>query len=317
MRILITGGVTGYIGSCLGEFLTNSGHSVVLASRKNISPVSFSGRDVVQIFWDEQHSLDTACLEVDIVIHAAGMNKQDCTEKPYEAVMFNGIGTANLLKAAISNGVPQFIYLSSYHVYSNPLKGEISELNCLCNTHPYAISHRVGEDTVRAANQQGLINAMVIRMSNGYGRPPMPDVDCWDLFVNDLCRQAVQKKQLSIRTNGDEQRNFISVKEICSIVNFLIKNPGQTDGKFQDLINIGSDSNTSLFEMAKIIRDRCSKTLGMNVEIINNSHNVASSKADFLFDLDRLHSLGYKSTFSAETEIDDLLIFCNQNFMRS
>ncbi len=319
MKILITGG-SGYIGGCLGEYLRKKGHNILLASRdisNNGSHIS-SGVDFVQVFWNDQNSLNKVCSDVDVVIHTAGMNKKDCSENPFDALMFNGVATANLVRAAVDNSVPKFIYLSSYHVYSNPLQGEIQESNCLCNYHPYAISHRVGEDAVLAASEQGLIDSIVLRMSNGFGTPFRPEVDCWTLFVNDICRQAVETNELLIRSNGQELRNFIPVKEICNIIDFLIKNQAKENSAIrQNLINIGSDSNMSLLEMAKTIQYRCFKVLGLETEIINDQTKLIKPIPEFSFNLNRLYNLGYKTKFDTESEIDNLLIFCLKNFSRN
>lgn len=317
MRILITGGINGYIGSSLDLYFQKEGFNILLASRNisNNHKSRTSTSDLVQVLWDDQDSLNKACSGVDVVIHAAGMNKHDCYNNPFDAVMFNGIGTANLVNAAASNGVRQFIYLSSYHVYSNLLRGEMKESDCPCNTHSYAVSHRIGEDAVIAAGQQGLLKTTVLRMSNGFGTPSRPEIDCWSLFVNDLCRQAVETNKLLIKSNNSELRNFIAVREICNILDFLIKKTVEENlVPGPNLINIGGSSNTSLLEMAKIIQYRCSKVLGREIEIITHHSQPIKPADGFFFNLNKLYDLGYTVKFDIESEIDNLLGYCQVNF---
>lgn len=316
MKILITGG-RGYISSCLGEFLLKAGYDILLASRDMSNDYSHTppGAAMTQIVWGDEDSLNKICTGIDVVIHAAGMNKKDSSDSPFDAFMFNGVATANLIKAAVAKGVRQFIYLSTYDIYSNPLIGEIVESSCPCNPHPYATSHRAGEDVVIAAGQQRLLESVVLRISNGFGTPTRKEVDCWSLFVNDLCRQAVQTKKLSIRSNAGQLRNFIPVNEICGIIGGLITKPiNKTLSGGQNLINIGSDLNMSLLEMAEIIQYRCLKVLGLHTEIIYDQEKLIRPITQFSFNLSRLHNLGYKTQFDMHSEIDDLLVFCQKNF---
>lgn len=315
MKILITGG-RGYVGSSLGSYLLNKGNDIILASRGEDNTIADTlGLHSVQVSWDDLGSLDKICSGIDVIIHAAGMNKQDCADTPFAALMFNGVVTANLVNAAVKNGVSKFIYLSSYHLYSRLLQGEIKESDCPCNPHPYAVSHRVGEDAVLAAAQQDLINGVVLRMSNGFGAPVRPEVDCWHLFVNELCRKAVETQKLLIRSNGREQRNFIPVNEICSIISFLLSR-SENLPTGHNLLNVGTAKNMSLSEMAYLIRDRCIQVLGYEPAIINDKVNSGSSLTDFSFQLDRLFDLGYTTKFTISNEVDALLSYCQKNFAR-
>jgi len=68
--------------------------------------------------------------------------------------------------------------------------------------HPYAITHHAAEDFVLAAHDEKRLMGYVIRLSNGFGAPAHAGVDRWTLLVNDLCRQAVQTRQLILRSAG-------------------------------------------------------------------------------------------------------------------
>jgi UDP-glucose 4-epimerase len=147
-RVLITGGF-GFVGGRLATYLAQKGHHVILGSRiTSISPAWLPHAEVIQIDWDDEVALEHICSQVDVVIHAAGMNTQDSTADPIAALAFNGLATARLVTAACWKGVQQFIYLSTAHVYANPLVGVITEESCPRNLHPYATSHLAGEQEV-------------------------------------------------------------------------------------------------------------------------------------------------------------------------
>ena len=79
MRILITGG-SGYLGSRLAVYLTNLGHHIILATRKiKSNPQWLPSAEVINIDWNDREALYNICKGVDQVIHAAGINSQDCS----------------------------------------------------------------------------------------------------------------------------------------------------------------------------------------------------------------------------------------------
>ena len=90
MRVLVTGGF-GYLGGRIAQSLSAEGHKIVLGSRvKQQSPGWLPDADVVQIEWINSESLLAICSEIDVIVHAAGMNAQDCLLDPEGAIEFNG-----------------------------------------------------------------------------------------------------------------------------------------------------------------------------------------------------------------------------------
>ena len=137
MRILVTGGF-GYLGAKLSEYLSQEGHHVVLGSQRKLkAPNWLPQAEVVRTLWTDEIALRKMCQGVDVIVHAAGMNAQDCSNDPVSALEFNGLSTVRLLQSAIHAHTRRFIYLSTAHVYRNPLEGIIDENTPPQNTHPY------------------------------------------------------------------------------------------------------------------------------------------------------------------------------------
>lgn len=315
MKILITGGL-GFIGGRLGIHLSKNGHEIVLGTRRNLSsPVWLPNVKMAVIDWESDESLIKACLGADLVIHAAGMNAKDCELDPEGALNFNARATAKLLAAAISSDVKTFFYLSSAHVYSNPLQGVINENTLPSNSHPYATSHLKGESYTQKTKEKGLINSTVLRLSNAYGTPASPEVNCWMLLVNDLCMQAVTSKQLRLTTSGIAQRNFITLSDVCTVISELIhKSESQT---LPLMLNIGNAYSSTVYEMAVLIQERCMEVLGFSPEIILDSGD--SDQVNESLDFKSLYSYLYKNSIinNRHAEIDELLNFCNKSFVNN
>lgn len=312
MKILITGGL-GSIGGRLGVHLSENGHEIVLGTRKNSKPPGWlPTAKMVMMDWESDESLNQACLDIDLVIHAAGMNADDCELDPLAALNFNGDATSKILTAAVKNGVKTFFYLSSVHVYASPLQGVIDEKSFPSNPHPYATSHLEGEKHAREAKNNGLINSTILRLSNAYGAPTNPDANCWKLLVNDLCMQATLSKQLKLSTSGKAQRNFITLSDVCSVIKELIY---KSESQILPLtLNVGNAYSSTVYEMAVLVQDRCEVVLGFRPDILVNSDNLSQEKTSF--DLRSLYSNLFHNEIknNRNSEIDELINFCKKYF---
>ncbi len=65
-----------------------------------------------------------------------------------------------MVEAAVAKIVKRLIYLSTIHVYKNPMEGKIDETTPTTNLHPYAISKLAGEKVVQYASKKGEINSL-------------------------------------------------------------------------------------------------------------------------------------------------------------
>jgi len=313
MRILITGGF-GFLGGRLADYLAKTGNKIILGTRhSNSAPDWLPQADIVKIVWDDEFKLEEICNNVDLVIHAAGMNSQDCANNPEKAFAFNGMATERLVFAASRAGVNKFIYISTAHVYANPLIGNISEDTLAQNPHPYASSHLSGEYAVTNKSHLDHIQGIVLRLSNVFGFPMDKNVNCWMLLINDLCRQAVQTRKLTLLTDGLQQRNFICLTDVCKIIERVVIN----DVEFTqaNIFNIGGALSQSVLQIAQLIQQRCNQILGFQPEIYAGSSKEYKKGLELIYRSNYLSSPDIKlQNKNNKSEIDKLLKFCKSNF---
>lgn len=320
MRILITG-ATGFLSGRMAQFLSAAGHEVVLGSRSlTHAPNWLAQAKVVKTRWDSPEHLNEICKSMDVVIHSAGMNAQDCTDDPAAALLANGVATAYLLQASARAQVKQFIYFSTAHVYKSNLQGVITEDTPTQNLHPYATSHLAGEACVRYATQQGHIKGTVIRLSNAFGYPLDATTKCWGLLVNDLCKQVVQTGAITLRTTGLQQRDFIAITDVCNIIYGIIGSlPGQhPDFVAPEVLNVGSGQSMTVLDCAQLIAKRAEMILGKTIEIKRPTVQTSlknESSEDLFYSIARLKQLGIQPGDSSIKEIDDLLLYCKREFI--
>ncbi|MBE0613503.1 MAG: SDR family oxidoreductase [Burkholderiales bacterium] len=313
MRILITGGFA-FIGGRVARHLQHAGHQIILGSRKAVvSPPDWLPQaQVVRIDWNDVHALEKICTGIDVVIQAAGMNAQDSAADPVAALEANGLGTARLVSAASRVRVKRFIYLSTAHVYASPLVGIVTEDTCARNLHPYATSHFAGENAVLGASQCLQIEGIVLRLSNAFGVPAHKDVNCWLLLVNDLCRQAVQTRELVLRSNGLQRRDFVAMPEVCCAIDDLCSFNFGSD--VPGIFNVGSGMSQTVLEMAHLIQQRCKLALGYEPALRRCEANGDQKHEMLVYRSDKLARMGVRIGVDKSGEIDRLLTFCQDTY---
>lgn len=302
------------MGGRVAKHLHRAGYSIVLGTRQAYSsPEWLPQAEVVQLHWHDAAALERGCRGVDVVIHAAGMNAQDCAADPVSALEFNGLATARLLAAAIRTGVQRFIYLSTAHVYASSLVGTITENTCPRNLHPYATSHLAGEYAVLAAGQRGQIQGIVLRLSNAFGAPVSKEANCWMLLVNDLCRQAAETGELKLHTAGTQLRDFITLEDVArAVLHVLQVEPTRLgDGLF----NLGGDAVESVFSMTEAVAARWNALTGKDLPIIRPDPSGPLPEP-LNYSSKKLQSSGFSLTSRAHQEIDATLSFCMGAFGR-
>lgn len=315
MKILVTGGF-GYLGGRLVRHLTADCTHEIFVGTRGQEQLS-SNTKIVRTIWNSSIELRKICSDLDTVIHVAGMNAHDCAQDSALALEINGLNTARLLQAAVLEKVKRFIYISTAHVYANPLIGKMTEETCAKNLHPYASSHRAGEDVVRAAHHRGDIEGIVIRLANTYGAPSHYQVNCWTLLVNDICRQAVMNQKIKLNSSGSQQINLISMADACRAIAYMLELPSNhlRDGLF----NIGGARSWTVIEMATFVSERAERILGKKVEIFAPIYAKNENSEELNYDVSKFLKTGFEPSkeIAAETEVNNLIQFCLEHFNRS
>ena len=309
--VLITGGF-GYLGGRIAVELSRDPKIPVTVGSRNAQskPDWLPQAETVATDVLEPKTLSKAVEGVQVVVHLAAMNASECADDPGKAVLVNTLGTLNVLRTSIDAGVERFIYFSTAHVYGVPLVGHITEATLPRPIHPYAITHCAAESFVLAAHNQKKITGIVLRLSNGFGAPTHPDVDCWTLLVNDLCRQAVLTRKMVLRSSGLQERDFIPLMDIGRAVRHLIALP--RDDCADGLFNLGSNSSLSVWEMAQRVAQRCQVKLGFLPDITRPEPLVNQHLETFHYDCEKLLKTGYHLECAIEDAIDETLLFCSK-----
>jgi len=312
--ILITGGF-GYLGGRIAEYLWKSGFKVRIGtSRSKIDTAeSHLQYDIVKFNLLDSISLEEACKDVSIIIHLAALNAKLCEQNPSKASQINTDGTCNLINAAIKEKVDQFIYFSTAHIYGSPLVGSITEETRPSPQHPYALTHFEAEKYVLNASKKQLINSVVLRLSNAVGSPIHKNVNCWMLVSNDLCKQVITKKAMTIQSNSLIERDFISISEVCMIIEKIINYSNLKNG----IYNLSSGVSLNLLDLANLIKKRAAKIINYTPAIeLASKHSIPlAGSMSLAISNNKLKKHGVDINHDIKNEIDQLLANCKNWFL--
>ena len=303
--VLLVGGF-GNLGGRIAAHLGSLGnHHIVLASRrKQNAPDWAKSAQTIQLDLTDPSTFLNIPKSVNCIIQLAGTNDVGSAQNPELAQRVTVAGTSALLSNAVGKGIERFIYFSTAHVYGAPLTGHFTEETPTKAAHPYATTHLEAESAVGTAHDRGEILGIRVRLSNGFGRSMAYETADWRTLTSDLCRQAVLEKRMEMRTDGLQERNFITKADIARAVHHLIALP-KTDVS-NGLFNLGGSRSQTLLAMANVIQERAQKKFGVEIPLLRPEPTTTQTQ-HLNFDIHKLLKTGFSLTENAFGEIDEFL----------
>ncbi len=261
MKVLVTGG-GGFIGSHLVDKLMAEGTDVVVldnlfrGKKANLSD-HFSSERFTFIQGDirDFHTCKDAVKGCDYVYHlAAQSNVMGAVKDLDYSFNTNVVGTYNVLKAAKDANIRRFIFSSSRESYGEALKMPVREDHPLNAKNSYGASKVAGEKYCQVfASMYGMETA-IFRFANVYGPRD------FDRVIPIFIQSARSGEDINI-FGGEQLIDFISIEVIVSALLDARANTGILNGP----VNVGSGKGTSLFELAREIKQLASTECQVNI----------------------------------------------------
>lgn len=250
-KILVTGGA-GFIGSAMVEKLSQDPNNEIvvvdnlltgnldkLPKADNITFIRASvneNKEIKDVFYAHRF---------DYVFHYAAVVGVQRTLNNPVSVLNDIHGIENILRLAKNTSVKHIFYASSSEVYGEPVEFPQNELTTPLNSRlPYAIVKNVGEAYLKSYYQEFGLPYTIFRFFNTYGPKQSKD-----FVISKFISLALKNEDITIYGDGLQSRTFCFVEDNVQACYNAYKLK-----KFEnDVVNIGSNIETNVLELAKII----------------------------------------------------------------
>lgn len=254
-KILITGGAGNIAGSLAQKLIAYPENYVVsvdnfsTGSPDKLPQGQFSNFKFIKGDVNDFNDISAIMVayQFDYVFHYAAVVGVSRTLHNPLMVLNDIEGIKNILNLSKNTGVKRVFYSSSSEVYGEPVTLPQHEDTTPLNSRlPYAVVKNVGEAFFRSYFQEYGLAYTIFRFFNTYG-PGQSE----DFVLPRFVKAALSNSPLHIYGDGGQTRTFCFVEDnIDTTINLL-----EQDLAVNDTINIGSDAEISILELAKKIID--------------------------------------------------------------
>ncbi len=318
MNILVTGGA-GYVGSGLLLRLGEEFPEATITSLDNLTTGDY--HCVEHLKKDKRYRLligdirkesdleKAVTSDTHMIMHLAAIpGVKPCREQPKNAIDTNIYGTHLLLEEAVKRNVERFIFVSSAAVYGIPRQQPISEQHPLGPINLYGVTKLSGEKLVNACHINSGLATTILRFSNVYG---VSAYTWWKTVIPKFVWQAANNRPLTIRGDGEQQRNFVHVQDIIEA--FIQCAKATQQAVAGETLNLGGEA-LSVNQVADMViregqRKLGKKTLKVFVplepgEVHTSEFNYSSERAS--------QKIGYKRRRDVPRGVSELYDFASK-----
>jgi len=252
-KILITGGA-GFIASsladklridatnfvvCIDNFLTGKIEHLPSKESKNYKFIACDVNDIQPL------SNIMRTHQFDYVFHyAAVVGVKRTLENPL-LVLQDIEGIKNILKLCKETNVKRIFFSSSSEVYGEPVEFPQNEETTPLNSKlPYAVVKNIGEAFIKAYHKEYGLNYTIFRFFNTYGNRQSDD-----FVMAKFLNLALNDEDITIYGDGSQTRTFCYIDDNLAVTLRILKD----NLAINQVINIGSDIEISILELAKLI----------------------------------------------------------------
>jgi GDP-L-fucose synthase len=292
MKKVLIFGAGGLVGNALqNEFLNDKNYKSYFSFRNDTDLLSYS---------ETKNTIDK--LNPDIIINSAakvgGIYANDNNRVSF--LLENLKINMNILESVLDKNKITLINLGSSCIYPLNAENPISESSIMGGVleptnSPYAMAKLTAIELGRSLNIQYGHKVTNLMPTNLYGPHDNFDEISSHVIPGLISRMHKSKlnkdKEFSIWGTGKPQREFLFVDDLAYAIKFIVENNIETD-----LINVGSNEEVSILELAKEIKS----VVGFEGELIFDSTKPDGNPRKLL-DSTVLNSKGWK----AKTNLSD------------
>jgi UDP-glucose 4-epimerase len=164
----------------------------------------------------------------------------------------------------------------------------------------YAIARLAVEHLVTEAP-----DPVVLRLTNAVGAPAHPAVDRWTLVAADLCRAATTTGTLTLRSTGQQWRDFIGLADVVAAIG-ASADPARVPA---GVYNLASGRSTTVRALAELVQDRFEARTGTR-PVLEAPDPIGPDPEPYHVDPGRLVGLGLVADQPLADSIDEIIELC-------
>jgi len=294
LNILVTGGA-GFIGSNLVDKLIELGHQVTIIDNLSTGKKEYlnSKAKFHKLDISDLNKIEPVFKDIDYVFHLAAQPRiQPSIKDPATSHQNNVAGTLNVLIAAKDNKVKKVIYSASSSAYGDQKQLPLNEDMKPQPKTPYSVFKWVGEEYCKLFSSLYNLSTVSLRYFNVYGSRQSTE-GAYATVIGIFLRQAKNNQLLTIVGDGEQTRDFTSVKDVVQANILAMKADKASKG---EIINIGTGKGYSINRVAKMISDNTTNIPPRPGEIQDTLADNTKAK----------QILGWEPTISLEQGIKEL-----------
>lgn len=303
-NILVTGG-TGFVGSYLAKRLADLGAHVRILDNNIRGGVQRLGGYLSKVDYIEGDVTDIklvteACKGVDTLFHLAFINGTENFYRIPGKVLEVGVkGAINTLDAAMSNGIKNYIAMSSSEVYQEPTHIPTTEEERIIipdiknPRFSYSGGKIITELLALHYTAKGNIKTVICRPHNFYG----PDMGMGHVIPQFIVAMKKLSKDFTIKEiefpilgTGKETRSFCYIDDAVAGVILCAINGGN-----REIYHIGTEDEITISELAHSIAG----LLGLKIHIVNRDA-LAGGTNRRCPSIGKIRTLGYRPATTLE-----------------
>lgn len=254
MVSVVTGGC-GFIGSHIVDRLLDEGHTVrVIDNFSTGRPGNLShrsGNPSLSIYEkDIRNREDISPLfdGADYVFHMAALaDIVPSIQMPWEYYSSNVLGTFNVAECARRAKVRKLVYAASSSCYGIPDEYPTKETAEIRPQYPYALTKRLGEETVLHWGQVYGLPVVTLRLFNVYGTRSRTSGTYGAVFGVFLA-QKLAGKPFTVVGTGEQTRDFTYVSDVAEA--FYMAAASDISG---ETFNVGSGGTYSVNRLCELL----------------------------------------------------------------
>jgi len=274
-KILVTGGA-GFIGSNLAERLVKLGSHVRIVDNLERGKIEYLKpiRNQIEFFkldLSKRAGCQKAVKDIDFVFHLAskvgGIGYY--LNSPGEVILNNILIDSHMLQASLRSGVKRYLYASSAHVYPLELQ-QSPDTPPIKEDQAYPASPGLSYGWAKLIGEQQIEYVVksirsprvaIIRLVGIFGKNQDINLDTGSV-IPVFCRRAIEypkRKPFIIWGTGTETRSYCYIDDAMD--GLLLAMQKLTLLKYLGPVNLGSEAQISMAELAKMIIDISGKPI--------------------------------------------------------